>query len=210
MTSNLLKTALVSALALMAAPVLAQQAAAPAPAAAAASATPYLVVDLNRVVRESAALKAAQPTLDSKRTALEAKVKSYQDQFRTEGEALQKQAQSGVAAPDVLEARQRDLQAKVQRADQDINNLRNEAGKVENFVVEQILNASRPVINTVIQERGANLVLNREAVVFAAPAIDITGTVIARLNTSLPTVSTTPPADKPATTPQKPAAPVKK
>ncbi len=177
---------------------VAQQA---APAATASS--PYLVVDLSRVVQESAALKAAQPTLDTKRNALEAKVKTLQTQLENDAKALQQQAQSGVAAPDVLQAKQRELQQKAQNADQEVATLRNDYGRTENHVVNQILEGSRPVINQIIQERGATLVLNRDAVVFANQSIDITGDVIARMQKSLPTVSTTPPAQQAA---QQPAA----
>lgn len=185
----------------------------PAAAQTAAQATNpqanYLVVDLSRVLRESAALKSAQPTLETKRKAVEAKIKGYQDQFQRDAEALQKQAQSGVAAPDVLEAKQRELQQKAQKADQEINTMRTDLARTENYVAEQILNGSRPVIDALIKERGATLVLNREAVVFAAPALDITGDVIARMEKSLPTVATNPPAAQQAAAPaaQKPAAP---
>lgn len=187
-----LLTAAVSAglgLAMLSPAAMAQEA---APAASAARSS-YLVVDLNRVVRESAALKAAQPTLDAKRNALENKLKTYQSQLEADAKALQQQAESGIAAPDVLQAKQRELQQKAQKADEDVANLRTDYGRTENFVVDQILEGSRPVINQIIQERGATLVLNREAVVFANTSIDITGDVIARMQKSLPTVSTTPP-----------------
>jgi len=184
----------------MLSPAMAQEA---APAASAARSS-YLVVDLNRVVRESAALKAAQPTLDSKRNSVESKLKTYQTQLEADAKALQQQAESGIAAPDVLQAKQRELQQKAQRAEQDVAQLRNDYARTENFVVDQILDGSRPVINQIIQERGATLVLNREAVVFANSSIDITGDVISRMQKSLPTVSTTPPA--PQQQQQQPAA----
>ncbi|HEY4547864.1 MAG TPA: OmpH family outer membrane protein [Pedomonas sp.] len=183
----------------MISPVMAQEA---APAASAARSA-YLVVDLNRVVQESAALKAAQPTLDSKRNALESKLKTLQSQLEADAKALQQQAESGIAAPDVLQAKQRELQQKAQKADQEVATMRNDYGRTENHVVNQILEGSRPVINQIIQERGATLVLNRDAVVFANSSIDITGDVIARMQKSLPTVSTTPPAPQAA---QQPAA----
>ncbi|HLU92251.1 MAG TPA: OmpH family outer membrane protein [Pedomonas sp.] len=192
-----LLTAAVSAglgLAALSPAAMAQEA---APAASAARSS-YLVVDLNRVVRESAALKAAQPTLDAKRNALENKLKTYQSQLEADAKALQQQAESGIAAPDVLQAKQRELQQKAQKADEDVANLRSDYARTENHVVDQILEGSRPVINQIIQERGATLVLNREAVVFANTSIDITGDVIARMQKSLPTVSTTPPAPQTA------------
>ncbi len=182
-------------------PAAAQQA-----APAAAPAVSYLVVDLNRVVMESAALKAAQPTLDAKGNALEAKAKTLQAQLEADAKALQTQAQSGIAAPDVLQAKQRELQEKAQKADQEVGTLRNDYQRTAVFVESQIREGARPVINQLIKERGATLVLNREAVVYAAPGIDITGDVIARMEKSLPTVSTTPPAPQAAQQPAKPAA----
>ena len=156
-----------------------------------------------RTTRADAALLMAQPTLDAKRNALENKLKTYQSQLEADAKALQQQAESGIAAPDVLQAKQRELQQKAQKADQEVSQLRNDYTRTENFVVEQILEGSKPVINQIIKERGANLVLNREAVVFANPAIDVTGDVIARMQKSLPTVSTTPPAPQAAQQPAK-------
>lgn len=201
MKKALLTATVFAALGMAAAsPVMAQQA---APAAAASQ---YLVVDLNRVVLESAALKAAQPTIDSKRNALESKVKTLQSQLEADAKALQQQAESGIAAPDVLQAKQRELQQKAQKADQEIATLRNDFQRTAAYVESQILEGSKPVINQIIKERGATLVLNRDAVVFASPAIDITGDVIARMQKSLPTVSTTPPAPQQQQQAQQPAA----
>ena len=46
--------------------------------------------------------------------------------------------------------------------------------------------------------RGANIVIERGNVVLAAPSVDVTATVIQKLNAKLPRVSITAPASTPA------------
>ena len=54
---------------------------------------------------------------------------------------------------------------------------------------QQMEKALGPILQTIVKERGANLVLDKQAVVFAtASGFDITGDAINRLNQQLPTI----------------------
>ncbi|MMZ71280.1 hypothetical protein D1872_345960 [compost metagenome] len=46
-----------------------------------------------------------------------------------------------------------------------------------------------PLVIAAYQEKGCNVLLNRESIFIANPAMDITATVVQRLNTALPTLS---------------------
>jgi len=55
-----------------------------------------------------------------------------------------------------------------------------------------------PIVQGLMQERGANLMIDRQAIVIGAPGLDITQIAIQRLNQKMPTVKVqlaTPPPD---------------
>jgi hypothetical protein len=57
---------------------------------------------------------------------------------------------------------------------------------------EQIGNALKPVLQGIMMERGANMLMDRNAIVFSTVDIDVTQLAIQRLNQKLSTVKFTP------------------
>ena len=107
--------------------------------------------------------------------------------LQAEGRALQQQV--AILAPDVKEkrleafrAREQSLQSVAQRKDEQLK-----AGFAQaRATMEQALG---PILQQLVKERGANLVLDKQAVVFAnAAGFDITGDAINRLNQKLPSI----------------------
>lgn len=103
--------------------------------------------------------------------------------LQKEGQELQQQV--AILAPDLkkkkidaFEARQASLQKAAQRKDDQIRGGLLAAQRA----VEQVLG---PILEGIVKERGANMVLDRQAVVFANPAFDITAEAIQQLNAKL-------------------------
>jgi outer membrane protein len=105
--------------------------------------------------------------------------------LQAEGRALQQQV--AILAPDLKEkrleafrAKEQALQGAAQRKDEQLK-----AGFAQaRATMEQALG---PILQQLVKERGANLVLDKQAVVFANSAgFDITGDAINRLNQKLP------------------------
>ncbi len=106
--------------------------------------------------------------------------------LQAEGRALQQQV--AILAPDAkakrlsaFQARERDLQGAAQKKDEQI--------KAGFFQARQAMEqALGPILQEVVKERGANIVVDKQAVVFAtANSFDITAEVIERLNQKMPT-----------------------
>lgn len=123
-----------------------------------------------------------------------------------ENEGRQLQQQVAILAPDVKQKRleafqnkQRSLQGIAQRKDDQLK-----AGFAQaRATMEQALG---PILQQLVKERGANLVLDKQAVVFAnASGFDITGEAINRLNQKLPAIK----VDMNAKPPAPPAQPKK-
>ena len=106
--------------------------------------------------------------------------------LQAEGRALQQQV--AILAPDAkakrlsaFQARERDLQGAAQKKDEQI--------KAGFFQARQAMEqALGPILQEVVKGRGANIVVDKQAVVFAtANSFDITAEVIERLNQKMPT-----------------------
>ena len=124
--------------------------------------------------------------------------------LQNEGRQLQQQV--AILAPDVkqkrleaFQAKERSLQGAAQRKDEQLK-----AGFAQaRATMETTLG---PILQQLVKERGANLVLDKQAVVFAnTSGFDITGEAINRLNQKLPSIK----VDMNAKPPAPPAQPKK-
>lgn len=196
------RTPIFAAVALVAAPALAQTAAPAAVAAAplASPRSPFLVVDIDRVITESAAGKFASAQLRPQAEQIQARVRALRTQFDTEGQALRQGVANASVAQDVAETRARDLQQRAQTAQQEVDGRQRQLQANQNYVLQQINDAMNPVVSALLRERGALIAFPRAAVLQHAGAVDATADVIVRLDKALPRVNTTAPA-QPAAAP---------
>ncbi|MFA7441305.1 MAG: OmpH family outer membrane protein [Sphingomonadaceae bacterium] len=152
------------------------------------------IVDMDRIVNESAAGKQAGTELQTKISGLQSRASNLQTQLKTDADAIQQGQANKSLAGAQLEQRARAFQEKQQAAQQELGRLENDVQRSRQYVIQQIDAAAQPIITQVMRERGASIVLAEGATVQHSASLDITTDVITRLNTSLPRVSTTPPA----------------
>lgn len=181
-------------------PAPAKPAAAPAgakPAAAATGRAPTAVIlflDRGTVLRQSAVGKDMYKQVETLAKKMETDFAPENKKLQTDVQALQTQA--SLLTPEVrqqrvkeIEARRVAFQKKVQDRQAAIQNgLGNSRTQVEK--------ALAPILEKIMVERGANLLLDRGLVVLGATDLDVTAAVIQRLNTALPKVTVTPVAPK--------------
>jgi len=168
-----------------------------------------LFLDRATVLRQSKVGKDMYAQVENLAKKMETDFAPENKKLQSDVQELQKKA--GVLSPEArqaevkkLEARRQAFQKKVQNRQAAIQaGLANARTKVEK--------ALGPILEKIMVERSANLLLDRGLVVLGATDLDITGTVIARLNTSLPKVTVTPTtptaATKPAAGAKAPAKP---
>jgi len=153
-----------------------------------------IIVDMDEVINTSAAGKQAATELKTRADAIQARLASLRTQFGTEGQTLAKSRPAPTATPAIIsawEAKARDLQTRQQAAETDLGARDRDFQAARQSVLKQINDASQPVISTVMRERGATIVLAEGATLQHSAAIDVTSDIIARLDKSLPRVSTT-------------------
>jgi outer membrane protein len=161
-----------------------------AQAAAAAAAGPpvprVIVIDRNFIMQRSLAGKdmVAQTQNLSKQA---------ETQFRTEEVALQTEAaqlqqQLAILAADVRDKREKDFVTKQQAFQTRVQQRQQEIQAGFNKAARQLESALEPILQGIMRERGANMVLDRQAVIIASVDIDVTPVAVQRLDKALPRV----------------------
>ncbi|WP_017930594.1 OmpH family outer membrane protein [Robiginitomaculum antarcticum] len=163
--------------------------------AAVANAQSVLVVDQSRVMRDSNVgkhitnqMKAIGTQMDSEMQQAEAPIKSELDNLRASMSGMT--AEQLRARPDLAQ-RASDLQEKVGKSQVE------KQYKQQEFVVTQKKAAAKvneklaKILEAVVSERGAQIVVDRSMVIYGAPTVDITADVIRRLDQEMRTVPVT-------------------
>ena len=112
-------------------------------------------------------------------------------------EEMQLQQQAAILAPDVKARRIRDFQA---RATAFQRKIQQRGGLIQGGVIQaqrQIEQALGPILQGIMKERGATILLDRSSILLAPNSIDVTQLVIQRLDMKMPAAKvelTAPPA----------------
>jgi len=151
-------------------------------------AIPGVCVYFNQqLLAQSTAGQAVQARMEQLATEVQGELAPYATAIQTEAQALQTGAASIPA--DQQQQRRQALQQRVQEAQQ-LEQTRSE--ELRYTLSEQrrlISEAVEPVLVAVYQEKGCGILIDRESVFIMNPAMDVTATVIQRVNAALPTLS---------------------
>jgi len=189
MTRKILSTRTLMAAGMLLLGALPTQSAIAAPPPGQSGAAPLariLIIDLRRAV---AASKVGQSIQDQ----VNALKKQAQVELNGEAQGLQRDRQqlmqqSAILAADVKARREQDFKARVAAFEKKLNARGQliQGGMLKaNQQVEQALG---PILQGIMQERQATVMLDRSAVLLAPNAIDVTGIVVQRLDMKMPTV----------------------
>ena len=163
--------------------------AAPPPPPAKPSGTPnpkILVIDRAAILRGSVVGQNIMKQVQTLTAAAENMLKGQDAALRQEGAALQQQL--AILSASVKAAKIKAFQAKQAALQQSVQT---QQGLIQGGVLkarQQVEQALGPILQGIMAERGANLLLDRNAVVLGTVDVDITGVAIARLNQKLPAV----------------------
>ena len=151
-------------------------------------AIPGVCVYFNQqLLAQSTAGQSVQTRMEALAAEVQGELTPYGTTIQTEAQALQ----SGAAAipADQMQTRRQALQQRVQEAQALEETRRNELQYTLSEQRRLISAAVEPILVAVYQEKGCGILIDRESVFIMNPAMDVTATVIQRLNTALPTVT---------------------
>ena len=185
------------------------------PGAVSAQRTPnaqIVIVDSGRIYRECTACVAAQTQIQGLINSARARAQQLGQPIQTEGQSIEQAAtalrnQTGAArtaAETQLQNRIQALRTRETAAQQELARLEQNIQSTQANVVQQINARLRPIVTQVMNARGANLVLDTDATLQHAPALEVTNDVLAALNQQLPSVVVAPLPQQPAPAQQQP------
>jgi Skp family chaperone for outer membrane proteins len=178
------------------------------PATAAAQRTPaasILVVDTNRVLQQCTACVAATSALQAQESSFQQRGQALAGPLQTEQQAIQQAVQAASAlngaartnAENALRPRIQAFQQRQQAAEQELRTLQQNYESTRVHVSLQLNQRLQPIYTSIMNARGANLVISTDARLASAPALDVTNEVLAQLNQQVPAVSVTPMPQQP-------------
>jgi outer membrane protein len=172
-----------------------------APSAASAQAVPaavVAVVDLDRVTSQCSACKTASAALKSQVSSFESRRNSLATSLQTEQKSIQTavDALNGKEPDAALQARIKTFQTKAQSSEQELAGQQTQIQRNQAYIQKQIQDKLNPIYQQVMTRRGANLLMEVGATLATSTSVDVTNDVLAALNSALPTLGTTAPAQQ--------------
>jgi Skp family chaperone for outer membrane proteins len=153
------------------------------------------VVDIQRVMRESAAAKSIQGQIEKLRASYQKEITKQENDLRNAEQELNRQRT--LVSPDAFNERRRQFEQKVGSLQRDVQNRKRELDKSFSAAMRTVEKSLREIIEQLVTERRLNLVLIKSQTIYNAPEFEMTDEVMKRLNAKLPSVKVPPPAKTP-------------
>lgn len=169
------------------------------PSAAHAQAIPgavVAVVDLEKVTAECNACKTAAASLRSQVASLQSRQQTLAGPLQTEGKSIQDaiDALNGKQPDAALKTRAQAWETKRQQAAQEVARGEQQIQANNQYVQKQISDKLGPIYSSVMQKRGANVMVEIGQTLASGATLDVTNDVLTALNAALPAIQTTAPA----------------
>ena len=145
-----------------------------------------LIVDLQQILQDAKAAKAVQAVINQEYSSYTKEVAQQEDELQKSRTELERQRT--ILAPDAFNTRARDLQQRYDELGQVVQGRRQSLQQSLNEAMVKVKNAALEVIADMVKERRANLVIEKQAVVFEADGMDVTADAVARLDQKLASV----------------------
>jgi outer membrane protein len=148
-----------------------------------------LIVDLPQVLHDSRAGKGVQATLTKESQEYSREVARQEDDLQKMRSELERQRT--VLSPEAFDAKAKQFQQHYQELDREVQQKRLALQRAYNEAMLKVEKAALDIIDRLAKERGANLVLAKQATILQAQGADVTAEVVARLDKTLTSVPIT-------------------
>ena len=152
------------------------------------------VVDIERISRECTACRAASAQIQAQANTLRTRGQTLNQQLQTAGAPIQTavNALNGRQPDAALQGRITAFQTQQRNAAQELERGEQNLRSITANVQQQIGSRLQPIVNQIMQRRGANVAVDQGTTLAHASQLNITQDVLAELNRQLPSVSVTP------------------
>jgi len=146
-----------------------------------------LVVDLPQVLHSSKAGQGVQNTVGQAMQTYSKEVAREEDDLQRLRAELERQHTA--LSQTALDAKAKSLQLRYQDLNRNVQNKRQAMQQAYNEAMVKVEKAALDIVGELAKERGANLVVLKQAVVFSPDSSDVTSEVLSRLDKNLAAVA---------------------
>jgi len=172
---------IVAALAVMAAIMIAQS------VSAGEFKTPvFAIIDVQKILRDSTAVKGLTTRIDGERQAYQAELRKKEDAVRTADQELARQR--SILTADAYAAKRKELEQQMANLQREVRERKRALDQAFGQGMNRIQNELAKVAAEIADENGLDLVLSKAAVVIVKPEFEFTAEALKRLNERLPDV----------------------
>jgi len=158
-------------------PALAQQAEAPMLA----------IIDVQKILRESVAVKSLTAKIEEQRTKYQEELRAEEESLRTADQELARQRT--ILSAEAYAQKRKDLEQQVATLQRQVQERKKGLDQLFGQGISQVQNELANVAKEIAEERGLDLILSRATVVIVKPKFDISSEALERLNARLTTVA---------------------
>jgi outer membrane protein len=158
------------------------------------------IVNVEQIIGTCTTCAAANVQLQAQLTQLQQRAQQLQTQISTEESALQTAVNAlpqGQQPDAALQARINSFNAMRQNAQTELQASQARLQRNVDYVHQQEGERIRPAILTVMQQRGATIVMDRGAAIEVSPTVDVTSSVLAIMNQNTAPLNVNAPAQAP-------------
>lgn len=152
----------------------------------AAWAQDIVTINIQTILRDSAAAKSAKTQIDSKRGQYQSELKKIEEKLRKEDQSLAEKR--SILSPEALEQEKRKFAQQVTEAQKDVQEKRERLGEAYNEAVGEIQESVMKIVEKMAKDRGFKVVIPTNNLVYATSDLDITKEVLTQLDKDLPKV----------------------
>ena len=151
------------------------------------NATKAAVLDVERILRESAAMKSIRSQVIEIRKSFEQELRTKEEALRTENQELARKRT--IMAPEAFAEERKRFEQKVAETRQLTQVRTRQLDQANTEAVRKVQQTYNEIVANLAAERGFGLIFRRSALVITAQQMEITADVLARLDTQLPAVT---------------------
>jgi outer membrane protein len=148
-----------------------------------ASAIEVGVLDVDKIVKESKAMRHIQKVVSGKQDSYQQEVTKKQDELEKEQKAIE--AKKNILSEEAFEKKAKEFEAKVDELKTFVDNKQNSLRKASLDSMGKVNDKIKEIITEISQEKGLDIIIPSTQALYYKESLDISNEVLIRLNKSL-------------------------
>lgn len=146
-----------------------------------------LIIDTQRIYRDSMAVKHLQRLIDGQRSSYKEEIKEKEETLKDASQELSKQR--GILSSEAISQKRKELESRIVTLQSEVRTRKRDLDKRWTSGLNQVRTILVEITREIAQNHKADLVLERSAIALVKPELEITQEALEILNERLPEVS---------------------